>query len=109
MIFEALDGAVIRNAALRTRGAAGPSGLDAFGWRRLCTSFQRAYDDLCCSLALVARKLCTSCVDPDGIIAMVACRLIALNKQGVVTLLRTVEPSATGIKIFDRRNFTLIS
>ena len=80
VIFEVLDGALIRNAALRTRGAAGPSGLDAFGWRRLCISFQRASDDLCCSLALVARKLCTSCVDPDGIIALVACRLIALNK-----------------------------
>ena len=80
VIFEALDGALICNAALRTRGAAGPSGLDAFGWRRLCTSFQQASDDLCCSLALVARKLCTSCVDPDGIIALVACRLIALDK-----------------------------
>ena len=29
--------------------------------------------------------------------------------QGVVTLIWTVEPSATGIKIFDRRKFTLIS
>ena len=80
VIFEALDGALIHNAALCTRGVAGPSGLDAFGWRRLCTSFQRASNDLCCSLALVARRLCTFCVDPDGITAMVACRLIALNK-----------------------------
>ena len=80
MIFEALDGAVIRNVALRTRGAAGPSGLDAFGWRCLCTSFQRTSDDLYSSLALVARKLCTSCVNPDSIIAIVACRLIVLNK-----------------------------
>ena len=31
-------------------------------------------------MALVARRLCTSQVDPDGIIAMVTCRLIALNK-----------------------------
>ena len=54
--------------------------MDAFGWRRLCTSFQGASDDLCCSLALVARRLCTYKVDPDGIVAMVACRLIALNK-----------------------------
>ena len=80
VIFESLARALIRNAALRTRGAAGPSGLDAFGWRRLCTSFQRASDDLCCSLALVARKLYTSCVHPDDIIALVACRLIALSK-----------------------------
>ena len=31
VIFEALDGTLIRNAALRTHGAAGPFGLDAFG------------------------------------------------------------------------------
>ena len=80
VIFEALDGALIHNAALHTRGATGPSGLDAFGWRRLCTSFQCASNDLCCSLALVARRLCTSCVDPDGMTAVVACRLIVHNK-----------------------------
>ena len=87
VIFEALDGALIHNAALRTRGATGPSGLDAFGWRRLCTSFQRASNDLCSSLALVAHRLCTSCIDLDSITAMVACRLIALNKcPGVRTI-----------------------
>ena len=80
VIFDALDGTVIRSAALRTQGSAGPSGLDAYGWRRLCTSFQQASDDLCNSLALVARRLCTTCVDPDGIDALVACRLIALDK-----------------------------
>ena len=71
---------MIRRAALRTQGSAGPSGLDAYGLRRLCTSFQRASDDLCNSLALVARRLCISCVDPGGVDALVACRLIALNK-----------------------------
>ena len=63
VIFEALDGALIRTAALHTHGAAEPSGLDAFGWRRLCTSYQGGSDDICCSLALVACRLCTSCVD----------------------------------------------
>ena len=52
IIFEALDGSVIRAAALRTSGSAGPSGLDAYGWRRLCSSFQSASDELCCSLAI---------------------------------------------------------
>ena len=33
MISEALDGTVIRSAALRTQGSVGPSGLDAYGWR----------------------------------------------------------------------------
>ena len=40
VIFECLDGAAIRSAALHTNGSAGPSGLDAIGWRRLCTSFR---------------------------------------------------------------------
>jgi len=80
VIFDALDGAAIRSAALRTKGAAGPSGVDAFCWRRLCTSFHRASDDLCASLALVARRLCTDMVDPKGLTAFVACRLIALDK-----------------------------
>ena len=67
VIFDAIDGALIRGAALCTQGAAGPSGLDAFDWRRLCTSFQGASDDLCQSLALVAHWLCTSFVDPEGL------------------------------------------
>jgi len=33
VIFEALDGAVIRAAALHTTSAAEPSGLDAYRWR----------------------------------------------------------------------------
>ena len=73
VIFDELNGSAIRSAALRTRGAAGPSGVDAYGWRRLCTSFQRASDDLCNGLASVARCLCTTYVDPDDISALVAC------------------------------------
>ena len=80
VVFDALDGEAIRCAALRTRGAAGPSVVDAFCWRRLCTSFHRASVDLCSSLALVARRLCTEMVDPSGLSAFVACRLIALDK-----------------------------
>ena len=32
VIFDALDGSVICAAALCTLGAAGPSGVDAYGW-----------------------------------------------------------------------------
>ena len=80
IVFDVLDGAAIRSAALWTKGAAGPSGLDAYGWRHLCTSFRGASNDLCDSLASVARRLCTSYVDPVGITALVAGRLIALDK-----------------------------
>ena len=59
VIFDSLDTALIRSIALKTRGAAGPSGLDAYTWRRLFTSFKSASNALCHSLALTARRLCT--------------------------------------------------
>jgi len=80
VIFDHLDGTIIRSAALSTHGSAGPSGVDAFGWRRLCTSFQSASADLCTSLAIVAKRLCTSYVDPENLAPFTACRLIALDK-----------------------------
>ena len=56
-------------------GAAGPSGLDAAAWKRMCTS------DMCDSLASTARRICSCFVDPRGLSAFVACRLIALDKH----------------------------
>ena len=80
VVFDCIDATTIRAAALRTTGAAGPSGIDAKGWRRLCTSFRAASKDLCHSLALMARHLSTSYVDPAGLSPFLACRLIALDK-----------------------------
>ena len=81
VLFESIDASVIRLAALRTTGAAGPSGLDAASWRRLCTSFKSASNDLCHSLAITAQRLYTKFVDPSAIAPFLACRLIALNKN----------------------------
>ncbi len=61
--------------------ASGPSGIDAKGWRRLCTSFKSASNDLCHSLTLLARRLSTTFVDPKGLLPLLACRLIALDKN----------------------------
>ena len=61
-------------------GVADPSGFDATSWKRLCTSFKGASTDLCDSLAATARRMCTCYVDPSGLSAFVACRLIALDK-----------------------------
>ena len=66
--------------ASRTSGAAGPSGLDAHTWRRLCTAFRSASNSLCQSLAEVAKRLCTSFIDSQGLAPQLACRLIALDK-----------------------------
>ena len=56
------------------------SGLDAAAWRRICTSFQRASSDLRDALSAVARRLCTTFVDPAGLSAFVSCCLITLDK-----------------------------
>ena len=81
VVFECIDAEFIRKAALRTNGGAGPSGADASFWKRICTSFQLASDDLCASLALVAKKIATTNVDPNGLGSFTACRLIALDKM----------------------------
>ena len=81
VIFESIDADLIRSVALQTEGAAGPSGIDARGWKRMCTSFKSASVNLCSSLAFVARRLCTEYVDPRGVSALLACRLIALDKK----------------------------
>ena len=80
VVFDQITGSSIRQAALRMKGAHSPSGLDAHTWRRLCTSFKGTSDELCTSLALLARRLCTCFVHPDGIAPFLTCTLIALDK-----------------------------
>ena len=79
VIFDSIQGMTIRSDALRTSGAAAPSSIDARGWRRLCSSFKSASDDLCHSLALFTRRLCLVLVDPEGLAPLMSCRLIALD------------------------------
>ena len=57
VFFDRITGATfrIRSAALHLSGSAGPSGLDAAGWRRLCVSFHAASKDLCNAIAALAR------------------------------------------------------
>jgi hypothetical protein len=81
IIFERITGEAINMSANNTQIAAGPSAVDAYAWRRFCSSFKSASVNLCNALAGVARRLCTSIVDLQGISALVACRLIPLNKN----------------------------
>ena len=80
VIFERITGSLIRAMILRTEGAAGPSGLDAQGWRRLCTSFKEDSASLCNSLANMCKRICSTYIDPEGLTTFVACRLMALDK-----------------------------
>jgi len=80
IIFDGLRGPLICSAALQTFGTAGPSEVDAKGWRRLCTSFKSASNDFCEAIALFAHRLCTTSLSPDILTSFVASRLIALDK-----------------------------
>ena len=81
VIYEMITGEMVWQKSLQTHGSAGPSGLDARGWRRLLsnTICGSAASDLCSALAALARKLATTtCQHID---ALTACRLIPLDKK----------------------------
>ena len=86
-VFLEIDGEMVRDAALRTKGSGGPSGVDANGFRRLlaCKSFKKSRTDLCNAIAVMTRKLCTEYVDPTSIEAVLSNRLVPLDKgEGTV-------------------------
>jgi len=94
--FAAITGSSIKKAAIHVNGSAGPSGLDADGWRRICTVFKGASTELCEAMALFTRLLCTQPVSGETLAPYIACRLIALNKNpgvrpiGVCEVLRRI-------------------
>jgi hypothetical protein len=81
IIFEELTAAGIKEAANRTRGSAGPSGGDAEHWKRMLHSFGDKSNELAESMAVSARRMCTEYVDPDSLEALLADRLVPLDKN----------------------------
>ena len=79
--FEALTPKLIERVAVQCKGSAGPSGLDADAWRRLCVSLKGPSTKMCQSLASLARLLATKEVSPSAVGPLMACRLIALDKN----------------------------
>jgi hypothetical protein len=73
----------ILKAASHTKGAGGPSLMDAKQWRRIICSghFKSESKDLRVQLALFARKIATEVIDPATLDAYTACRLIPLDKS----------------------------
>ena len=47
----------------------------------MCCSFKEASDGLCHSLALLACRLCTQFIHPSILAPLLACRLVALDKN----------------------------
>ena len=86
-IYQHINGQMVRDAALRTKGSGGPSGVDANGFRRILASksFTKSGTDLCVAIAAKVRRLCTEFIDPLGIEAILANRHISLDKgEGAV-------------------------
>ena len=81
VIFEAIDGNMIKSTTLHCKGSVGPSGVDARAWRRMCSSFKETSARLCEAIAGVAKCICTQPVSPSGLNALLACRLVPLNKN----------------------------
>ena len=81
-IYQQISGEMVRDAVLRTKGSGGPSGVDANGfWRILASkSFKKSGTDLCAAIAAMTRRLCTEFIEPLGIEAILANRLIPLDK-----------------------------
>ena len=50
--------------------------MDAYAWKRFCSSFTNATQDLCSALVSVGRRICSSPVHFLGLGAFTACRLI---------------------------------
>ena len=78
---------MVRQAALRTKGAGGPSGIDANGFRRIMASksFKQSSSRLCEAIATMTKILCTHYIDPSTIKPLIASRLIPLDKgEGAV-------------------------
>lgn len=86
-IYCNIDGEMVRQAALRTKGSGGPSGVDANGFRRIlaCKSFKQSSSKLCEAIATMTKTLCTQYIDPMTIEPLIASRLIPLDKgEGAV-------------------------
>ena len=96
VIFDGITADLVRRMVLRSSGSAGPSGLDASAWQRMCTAFRGPSNDLCASMAAVARRICREEIEDRSLSAFVASRLIALDKSpgvrpiGVGEVLRRV-------------------
>ena len=80
-IFDQLNARTIRNAAMKTQGSHGPSGLDANEWRRFLTLFGQSSVNLCKCLADIAKLIATTELPSGTLEAYNACRLIPLDKN----------------------------
>ena len=81
--FDSIDESMIKNAARLTKGAAGPSNLDAEQYKLMLVSnkFRKEGKELRTQIAILAKNIATKIVNPDELEAYTSCRLIPLDKN----------------------------
>ena len=59
VIYHQINGKMIKETALKTKGSGGPSGIDANGFRRMLASksFKKSSASLCDAIAMLAKRL----------------------------------------------------
>ena len=84
--FDSIDEAMVLKAERLTKGDGAPLQLDSEQYRYILSSckFKKENKELREQLARLARLLASEIVDPHTVKALVACRLIRLNKKPVV-------------------------
>lgn len=81
--FDEIDESMVLKAITLTKGAGGPSHMDAELYRHLLTSkkFKKENKELRNQIAKLTRLLATKCIDPHSLESYVACRLLPLDKN----------------------------
>ena len=104
-VFEQINGEMIQKIAGRTKGGAGPSGMNADDWSRILASNKYALASSDCreAIALMTRTMCSEKINADdmpSIEALIGCRLLPLNKNpgcrpiGIGEILRRIMSKA---------------
>lgn len=81
VIFEKITASLIKRIVLNMKGSGGPSGIDANGWQRYCTMYNDESTNLCEAVAATARRIAITPLDPQCLSALIAGRLIPLDKK----------------------------
>ena len=81
--FDNTNEELIKVSAIRTKGAARPSSLDAEQYKNILVKnkYKNEGKELCEQIVLLAKKSATSIIDLSTIEALVICNQIPLNKN----------------------------
>ena len=84
--FDCIDEKMVAKAVRLTQGAGGPSHMDADQYRHMLFSnkYKKESKELREQIAILARKISSTIVDPATLEAYIACRLIPLAKNPAV-------------------------